>query len=87
MTSTPTISTAQIRAAILAGLKKIAPEAELEALAPNENVREALDIDSFDFLNFLIGLHEQLGVDIPEADYGRLTSLTDMTQYIAARIG
>jgi len=43
-------------------------------------MREALDIDSFDFLNFLIGLHEELGVEIPETDYGQLTMLADMIQ-------
>src|SRR3712207_8954836 len=40
----------------------------------HENVRETLDIDSFDHLNFLIGLHEALGVEIPEGDYGQLTT-------------
>jgi acyl carrier protein len=52
---------------------------------PNENIRRALDIDSFDFLNFLIILHEKLGVDIPEADYGKLNTLDEMVAYLAAR--
>jgi len=51
-----------------------------------ENVREALDSDSFDFLNFLIGLHEELGVEIGGADYGQLTTLADMIRYLAARV-
>jgi acyl carrier protein len=85
MTATPTITESQIRAAILRGLSKIAPEADLDTLAPTENVRDALDIDSFDFLNFLIGLHEELGVEIPEADYGKLSTIADMTSYLAAR--
>ena len=87
MTALHTITEAQIKAAIFAGLSKIAPEADLDTLAPNENVRDALDIDSFDFLNFLIGLHEELGVEIPEADYGKLATLADMIQYISARVG
>ena len=85
MTATPTITEAQIKAAIARGLAKIAPEADLDTLAPTENVREALDIDSFDFLNFLIGLHEELGVEIPEADYGKLSTIADMISYLAAR--
>lgn len=85
MTAGRTISEAQIKAAIFSGLRQIAPEADLDSLAPDENVREALDIDSFDFLNFLIGLHDSLGVEIPEADYGRLTTLTNMTQYLLAQ--
>jgi acyl carrier protein len=86
MTATPTITEAQIKAAIVRGLTQIAPEADLGMLAPEENVRDALDIDSFDFLNFLIGLHEELGVEIPEADYGQLTTFANMIQYISARV-
>jgi acyl carrier protein len=77
---------ADIKAAIREGLSAVAPEADLDTLRPDENVRQALDIDSYDFLNFLIGLHERLGVEIPEADYGRLATLDDMTRYLAARL-
>jgi len=79
------MSETEIRHAIFEALRKIAPEADLEQVQPNENLREALDIDSFDFLNFLIGLHQRLGVEIPEADYGKLTTLSGLIRYIAAR--
>jgi acyl carrier protein len=78
---------AQIADTVRQGLGMIAPEADLDALAPDANVRQALDIDSFDFLNFLIGLNETLGVEIPEADYGQLSTLTDIVKYLAARVG
>jgi acyl carrier protein len=67
-------------------LGRIAPEADLDTLDPDANVREALDIDSFDHLNLLIGLNEELGVDIPEADYGQLTTLVDIMSYLSARV-
>jgi acyl carrier protein len=38
-----------------------------------------------DFLNFVIGLHERLGVDIPEADYPRLTTVADCIAYLSQR--
>jgi len=76
---------AEIKAAILDGLTRIAPESDPAALSPDEQVRRALDIDSYDFLNFLIGLHEKLGVEIPEADYGKLNTLNEMLAYLAAR--
>jgi acyl carrier protein len=79
------MSEADIKAAIIEGLRKIAPESDPAALAPDENVRATLDIDSFDFLNFLIGLHDRLGVEIPEADYGRLGTMRDMVGYLAAK--
>jgi len=82
-----TIPESAIREAIFKGLKKIAPEANPAEVAPDENLREALDIDSFDFLNLLIGLHEALGVEIPEADYGKLTTLNSLMSYLSQRVG
>ena len=69
------------------GLRKIAPEGEAEPLAPDANVRKTLDIDSYDFLNFLIGLNEKLGVEVPESDYGQLRTLNEMLSYFSARVG
>ncbi len=73
-----------IHTAVLDGLHRIAPEADLAALAPDDNVRETLDIDSFDFLTFLIGLHQSVGVEIPESDYAQLTTLSAIEHYLAA---
>jgi len=77
---------AQVKEVILKVLGRIAPEADLGTLDPDANVREALDIDSFDHLNLLIGLDEELGVDIPEADYSQLTTLADIMSYLSARV-
>ncbi len=77
---------AQLKEIIFKVLGRIAPEADLDQLDPHANVREALDIDSFDHLNFLISLHEELGVEIPEADYGQLTTLADIVCYLSARV-
>jgi acyl carrier protein len=78
---------AEIKDAIFRSLRTVAPEADPASLAPTENVRAALDIDSYDFLNFLIGLSEPLGVEVPEADYGKLATLDDMLRYFAAHAG
>jgi acyl carrier protein len=76
-----------IKSAIFEGLRKIAPESDPTRLRSTDNIREVLDIDSFDFLNFLIALHERLHIEIPEADYGRLATLADMVGYLAAKGG
>jgi acyl carrier protein len=75
-----------IKSAIFEELKKVAPESEPATLATDANVRAALDIDSFDFLNFLIALHERLGVEIPEADYGKLGTIDAMLAYLSAKL-
>jgi len=67
-------------------LRKIAPEANLDQLNPEENLREALDIDSFDFLNLMIGLHDELKVEIPESDYPKLNTLGELVRYLSDRL-
>ena len=76
----------EIREIIITGLSQIAPEADFDELPPTENIREELDIDSFDFLNFLIGLDDKLGVEIPESDYEKLISMNDLIGYLESRL-
>jgi acyl carrier protein len=73
---------AQILDTVRGVLGSIAPEADLTALEPDVSFRDQLDIDSMDFLNFVIGLSEQLQVEIPEADYPKLASLDDCVAYL-----
>jgi acyl carrier protein len=77
---------AEIRTAIFGVLGEIAPEADFGALKPTVDLREALDLDSMDFLNFAIGLHEALGIDIPEADYPKLATMEHAVAYLSAKI-
>lgn len=76
----------QIKETVFNALKRIAPEAQPEKLGPDQDVRQTLDIDSYDFLMFLISLDEALGVEIPEADYGLLITLNDIIGYLSARV-
>jgi acyl carrier protein len=75
----------EIRSAVVAELKRIAPEVEESELAPAKLLRDQVDLDSMDWLNFLVALHERLKVDIPEADYRRLATLDQIVDYLAAR--
>jgi acyl carrier protein len=68
-------------------LKRIAPESDPSTLAPDENIRKTLDIDSFDALNFFIGLDEEMGVTVPESDYGKLNTLSEIIPYLSSRMG
>ncbi|RME56043.1 MAG: acyl carrier protein, partial [Caldilineae bacterium] len=68
MQAVQTLSRDELRQTVLDVLETIAPEADFDALDPNADMREALEIDSFDFLNLVIGLNEALGVEIPEKD-------------------
>jgi len=74
-----------IRRVIVDGLTQLAPESHPERLRGDQPIRASLDIDSFDFLTFLVGLHKSLGVEIPEADYGKLETLDGMVRYLLPR--
>ena len=79
------MTAAGVREAILSILGGIAPEVDLSGVRPDVDLREELDIDSMDFLRFVVGLHDRLGVDVPEADYPRIRTLAGAVEYLAAR--
>ncbi len=72
-------------ATVVSTLRSIAPEVDAGELVADRALREQVDLDSMDWLNFLIGLHRKLNVDIPEADYARLRTLNDLVEYLGAK--
>ena len=80
------MTNAEIRGAVLRILAKIAPEARAQALTPSVSLRDQLDLDSMDALNFVIALHQELGVEIPETDYAKLATLDGIVAYLAAHL-
>jgi acyl carrier protein len=76
----------EIRAQVLAALAAVVPELEPGELRPDRPLRDELDIDSMDFLNFTIGLHKSFGVEIPEQDYRKLDTLNACIDYVAAAL-
>jgi len=77
----------EIRQSVLEALSDIAPEADPATIRTDLNLRDQLDIDSMDSLNFLIAVHEKLQVDIPEADWARLQTIDELVEYLGARTG
>lgn len=73
---------AEAKALIQQVLLDIAPEAEFDKLPGKAQLREELDLDSMDFLDFVAALHERAGIDIPEAEYGQLATLDDAIAYL-----
>lgn len=72
----------EIRALAADVLAGIAPEADLASVGDDEDLREALDLDSMDFLNFVIALGERTGRKIPEADTRRLFTMNGLLAYL-----
>jgi acyl carrier protein len=80
------MSEAEITQTIFQLLKQIAPDTEPSTLKPDENIRKTLDIDSFDTLQFLVSLNEKMGVEIPETDYGKTSTLKTLVDYLLEKM-
>lgn len=74
----------EIRAAVLRNLANIAPEIDPAQVRPDISFREQFDLDSMDLLNFIIALHHEFKVEIPERDYPKLLSLEGCVRYLQA---
>ena len=75
-----------VRKVVQEELNNIAPEADIASVDPAADLHEAIDIDSMDFLNFVIAIHRRLGIDIPEIDYPKLVTLNGAFAYIDAKL-
>jgi acyl carrier protein len=73
----------EIRDGVVAELLAVAPEVEEADLVDADLLRDQVDLDSMDWLNFLVRLHERFEVDIPESQYASLRTIDDLTAYIA----
>ncbi len=74
----------EARQLIRSVLRQVAPEADIDEVGAGETMQEALDLDSIDFLNFVVGLSEAIGLDIPERDYPRLSTVEGCVAYLSS---
>ncbi len=75
----------EIERAVITSLASVAPEADPSTLDRKRPIREQLDIDSMEFLNFVVAVHHALGIDVPERDYAKLATLESSVDYLFAK--
>ena len=78
------MSDIDIRKVVKEELNNIAPEIDMATVDPTADLREAIDIDSMDFLTFITAIHHRLGIDIPEIDYPKLVTLDGAVAYLTS---
>jgi len=76
----------EIRRQLLQALSDVAPEVDTQAIEPARALRQQVDLDSADWLNFLVAVHEHLRVEIPDADAAKLSTLDKLIDYCAQRL-
>lgn len=72
----------EVRGQVFLALREVAPEVDPTRIEGDVPFREQLDLDSVDWLRFLVDLDRRLSVSILEADYGRLETLDDLLGYL-----
>jgi acyl carrier protein len=65
---------------------RVAPEAELDQVEPDEGLRAALDLDSLDFLAVVENVAMLTGVSVPESDYLTVDSMDGFVAFVARRM-
>ena len=73
----------ELRALVIGVLTEVAPDVDAASIDPDADFLEELDIDSMDFLNVIVAINERTGIEIPERDYPKLSSLNDAVSYLA----
>jgi len=76
----------EIGQAIVDIITDIVPDEDCSDLDPAEKLRDQLDLDSMDFLDIVMELRKQYGVEVPEADYPRLETLDSCVEYLEPKL-
>ncbi len=76
----------EVRARVFAELESVAPGCGPENADPDADLHDELDIDSMDFLNFIIALHKSLNIEIPESDYPELETLNGAVAHLLQKL-
>lgn len=65
-------------------LEEVAPGAGGDVLAPDADLREALDLDSMDLFNLVAAIADRTGIDIPDRDVSALRTIDDFAGFLVA---
>ncbi len=76
----------EIGQAIVDIIVEIVPDEDCSDLDPDKALRDQLDLDSMDFLDIVMELRKQYGVEVPESDYPQLVTLTSSTNYLEPKL-
>lgn len=76
----------EIAQTVLDIIRDIVPDEDCSEVDPDQNLRDQLDLDSMDFLDIVMELRKQHGVEVPESDYPKLATLNSTVEYLAPKM-
>ena len=76
----------EIKNVIIEIIQDIDEDAEMDNLQEDQALRDQLDLDSMDFLDIVMELRKRYKLQIPEADYPELATLTSCVNYLEPRL-
>ena len=65
-------------------LTDIAPEVDPTSVDHGVDLTEQLDLDSMDYLNWMLGVNAATGVDIPQRDVSLFLTIDGAADYLVA---
>jgi len=75
----------QVKQIVIDIIHEIAPDEDTGDLKPEINLRDQMDLDSMDFLDIVMELRKQHGIEVPEEDYPKLASLDSCAEYLTPK--
>jgi len=75
----------QVKQIVIDIINDIAPDEDTSDLKPDVALRDQMDLDSMDFLDIVMELRKQHGIEVPEEDYPKLASLDSCAEYLTPK--
>jgi len=75
----------QVKQIVIDIINEIAPDEDTTDLKSEVNLRDQMDLDSMDFLDIVMELRKQHGIEVPEAEYPKLASLDSCAEYLTPK--
>ncbi len=80
------MKSADARVIVVEVIESLAPDVAPVSIGDDEDVREALDLDSMDIFNLIAALHQRFGIDIPDAEAAEFVTIGGAAQWLAGHV-
>lgn len=85
MTNDRTTGTTDHRDTVREAIARVAPDVDPDTIPDDEQFRDDAGLDSMDFLNVLAAVADLTGVEVPEVDYPKVTTIAALASYVDTR--